>query len=77
MLNACQVKLNIEIELYRTTRHENTYCIVLSMQRYRVSKKAGQDQEVQSHKESTTYKYIPRHLYIISFEQVVFCKQKG
>ena len=23
MLNACQVKLNIEIELYRTTKHEN------------------------------------------------------
>ena len=22
MLNACQVKLNIEIELYRTTKHE-------------------------------------------------------
>ena len=24
-----------------------------------------------------TYKYILRHLHIISFEQVVFCKQKG
>ena len=47
------------------------------MRRYRVSKKAGQDQEAQSHRESTAYKYIPRHLHIISFEQVVFCKQKG
>ena len=46
------------------------------MRRYRVSKKAGQDQEAQSHKESTAYKYIPCHLHIISFEQVVFCKQR-
>ena len=52
MLNACQVKLNIEIELYRTTKHENAYRIVLSLRGYRVTKKAGQDQEAQSHKES-------------------------
>ena len=28
MLNACQVKLNIKIELYRTTKHENSKRIV-------------------------------------------------
>ena len=28
MLNACQVKLNIGIELYRTTKHENALCVV-------------------------------------------------
>ena len=38
MLNACRVKLNIGIELYRTTKHENAYRVVLSMRRYRVSK---------------------------------------
>ena len=38
MLNACQVKLNIGIELYRTTKHENAWRVVLSMRRYRVSK---------------------------------------
>ena len=36
-----------------------------------------QEREAQSHKESTAYKYIPRHLHIIPFEQVDFCKQKG
>ena len=36
-----------------------------------------QDREAQSYKESTAYKYILRHFHIISFEQVVFCKQKG
>ena len=34
MLNACQVKLNIEIELYRTTKHENVLRTILSMRRY-------------------------------------------
>ena len=48
------------------------------MHRYRVSKeKEGQDHTTQSHIESTAYKYILRHLHIISFEQVEFCKQKG
>ena len=28
MLNACQVKLNIGIELYRTTKHENAKRVV-------------------------------------------------
>ena len=43
-----------------------------------LSKQEGrQDRAAQSHRESTTYKYILRHLHIISFEQVVFCKQKG
>ena len=36
-----------------------------------------QDRVAQSHRESTTYKYILCHLHIISFEQVVFFKQKG
>ena len=36
-----------------------------------------QDRAAQSHRESTAYKYILRHLHIISFEQVVLCKQKG
>ena len=31
---------------------------------------------MQSHRECTAYKYILRHLHIISFEQVVFCKKK-
>ena len=36
-----------------------------------------QDREAQIYKESTMYKYIPRHFHIIPFEQVEFCKQKG
>ena len=28
-------------------------------------------------KRVAAYKYIPRHLHIIPFEQVEFCKQKG
>ena len=46
------------------------------MHGYRVSKeKEGQDRAARSHRESTAYKYILRNLHIISFEQVVFCKQ--
>ena len=36
-----------------------------------------QDRAVQSHRESTAYKYILRHLHIISFEQLVFFLTKG
>ena len=46
MINACRVKLKIEIELYRTTKHENAYAHVSSKQERR------QDQEAQSHRES-------------------------
>ena len=36
MINACRVKLNIGIELYRTTKHENAWRVVLTMRRYQV-----------------------------------------
>ena len=78
MLNACRFKLNIGIELYRTTKHENAWRVVLSTQVLsKQRKKKGQDHAAQSHSKSTAYKYILRHLHIISFEQVTFCKQKG
>ena len=77
MLIACRVKMNIEIELYRTTKHENALCIVFIYAQVSSRQEGRQDRVAQSYKESTVYKYIPRHFHIISFEQVVFCKQKG
>ena len=40
MINSCCVKLNLGIELYRTTKHETS------------QQERRQDQEAQSHRES-------------------------
>ena len=45
MLNACQVKLNIEIELYRTTKHENAQCIVFIYAQVSSRQEGRQDRE--------------------------------
>ena len=52
MLNACQVKLNNEIELYRTTKHEK--CLACSFIYVQVSSRqeGRQDREAQSHRAS-------------------------
>ena len=62
MLNACQVKLNIEIELYRTTKR-----VVLSMHRLRVDMKKDKIVKRRVIEQVAAYKYIPRHMHIISF----------
>ena len=45
MLNACQVKLNIEIELYRTTKHENAQRIVFIYAQVSSRQEGRQDRE--------------------------------
>ena len=52
MLNAFQVKLNIEIELYRTTKHENAWRIVFIYAQVSSRQEGRQDWEAQSHKAS-------------------------
>ena len=67
MLNACQVKLNIGIELYKTTKHENAKRVVLSMRRFRVDKKEDKIVKRRVIEQVAAYKYIPCHMHIISF----------
>ena len=57
------------MELYRTTKHENVYRIVLSMRRYRVNRGKRQDRGASSHKEriaeyAPTYAFTPLFLNI-------------
>ena len=48
MLNACRVKLNIEIELYRTPKHENAYRIVFIYAQVLSRQEGRQDRKAQS-----------------------------
>ena len=52
MINAGQVKLNIEIELYRTTKYENALRIVFIYAQVSSRPERRQDREAQSHKAS-------------------------
>ena len=67
MLNACQVKLNIGIEPYRTTKHKNAWHIVLSMHKFRVDRKEDKIMKRKVIKQVAAYKYIPRHAYHFLF----------
>ena len=77
MINAFHVKLKIGIELYRTTKHEMLSVLFLSMRRLRVNGKEAKSMKRRVIEKVVEYKYIPRHLHIISFEHVIFYGQKG
>ena len=47
------------------------------MQRFRVNKKEGKIKKSRVIEKVTAYKYIPRHMHIISFEHMIFCEQKS
>ena len=51
MINAYHVKLKIEIELYRTTKHENTSRVVFTYMQVSSKQERRPDQEAQSHRE--------------------------
>ena len=48
----------------------------LSMRRLRVNEKEAKSKKCRFIDKVAEYKYIPRHLHIISFEHVIFCGQK-
>ena len=49
----------------------------LSMRRLRVNGKEAKIKKRRVIEKATEYKYIPRHLHIISFKHVIFCEQKS
>ena len=67
MLNACQVKLNIGIELYRTTKHKNAKSVVFIYAQFRVGRQEDKIVKRRVIEQVAEYKYIPRHMHIISF----------
>ena len=49
----------------------------LPMLRFRVNKKEGKIKKRRVIEKVAAYKYIPRHMHIISFEQMIFSEQKS
>ena len=47
------------------------------MRKLRVNGKEAKSKKCRFIEKVAKYKYIPRHLHIISFEHVIFCGQKG
>ena len=50
MTNACHIKLNLRIEPYRTTKHENSLRVVFIYAQVSSKHERRQDQEAQSHR---------------------------
>ena len=50
------------MELYRTTKHENTWRVVLFMRKYRLNRSEKQDQRASSRKERIA-EYVPTYAF--------------
>ena len=46
------------------------------MRRFGVNRKEGKIKERRVIEKVAAYKYIPRHMHIISFEHVIFCEKR-
>ena len=52
------------MELYRTTKHENAWRVVLSMRRYQLNRSEKQDRGASSHKERIA-EYVPTYAFTL------------
>ena len=50
------------MELYRTTKHENAWRVILSMLKYRMNMSEKQDRGASSHKERIA-EYVPTYTF--------------
>ena len=49
----------------------------LSMRGFQVNRKEGKIKKRRFIEKVMAYKYIPRHMHIISFKHAIFCEQKS
>ena len=47
------------------------------MRKFQVNKKEGKIKKHRVIEKVAVFKYIPRHMHIISFEYVIFCEQNS